>query len=58
MGETRGVEGEGGVRVSITFLGSKYTPAPRPFRPIPEPRYYAPATNAVQLVKLGELMLI
>lgn len=27
MGETRGVEGEGGVRVSITFLGNKYTPA-------------------------------
>lgn len=28
MGETRGVEGEGWARVSITFLGSKYTRAP------------------------------
>lgn len=36
MGELRGVEGEGGVRVSITFLESKYTPAPpQPSRATP-----------------------
>ena len=46
MGEMRGVEGEGEPGVSITFLGSKYTPAPA----LAPPLVAAPAVYPVHPV--------
>lgn len=56
MGELRGVEGEGGVRVSITFLESKYTPAHGdnlPVNPGAQPGCYQSYTGVTPAFPVG-----